>query len=351
MGNKIKENYLSWNLNISNINTLKSIEDWAKHLVAFAVLAPSSHNSQPWVFRFKGNQIFVYRNKKKELKIGDPENAFQFISIGCAIQNIKIAADFYQIPLTIKYFPETDNDSLVAVIELQKDFGLCRNIKEHLIFNILNRSTNRAKHKEEPIPEEFLEKIKQYIPYNDLSLSLFFDLNSKKKLGEISANCGSLAMDWEGFLPELSHHIKNNLTVSKTGIPAFGMDIPTPVSFLVPFIIRFVNMDKLNKKTNIELFEKYTNSVGVIYSKDARDNKNLVLAGEFFELIALIAESFGLKTSIWGASTVIPEFALEISNIFTEIKNPMIVFRLGFPKHEQPKSPRFHVEDVFFDLS
>jgi nitroreductase len=128
MGNKIKENYRSWYLDIDRIDSLQNISEWLEHILRLAILAPSGHNAQPWLFKIKENYIEVYKNKEKRLEIGDPEDRLMLISIGCAIANIKVAADYYGFDTQIKYL---FGDDLVAKIFLTKK------IREIKIDNII----------------------------------------------------------------------------------------------------------------------------------------------------------------------------------------------------------------------
>lgn len=330
-----RDNYSAWNISLQEIELLKTNEDWVSFLLKFAVLAPSSHNSQPWLFEIDDKYIKIYKNVDKQLVVGDPENRLMFISIGCAIQNIKIVADYCGINIEILYSIDI-NEELVATIILG-DIGFVKNDLNHLANFITQRSTNRSNYLSKEIPQGFFDDVKKFknLTNIDLSVDWFFDKYIKKDIGEISSNSSVEVMDKPGFKKELSHYIKNNLTRSKYGIPAFGMSIPTLFSFIVPVLIRFLNMDRLSKKQNIKLFSDFTPVVGVI-SVDKNSKQHWVLIGEMYEFIALCAEKYNLKTSVWGAPTVLcPEIALPI-----ESKKFHFIFRIGFPSKNQPHSPR-----------
>ncbi|MFP3632395.1 nitroreductase family protein, partial [Burkholderia sp. SIMBA_045] len=47
-------------------------EDQLKALLAYAVLAPSSHNSQPWRFVVNGATISVCADRMRALPVVDP---------------------------------------------------------------------------------------------------------------------------------------------------------------------------------------------------------------------------------------------------------------------------------------
>jgi hypothetical protein len=343
MGNKIKENYRSWYLDIDRIDSLQNISEWLEHILRLAILAPSGHNAQPWLFKIKENYIEVYKNKEKRLEIGDPEDRLMLISIGCAIANIKVAADYYGFDTQIKYL---FGDDLVAKIFLTKKITFVKQEK-NLVHYILTRSTNRDKYFKKEISNDFFVEVTELQKqFNDkVNISWFSDVFSKKQIGEAAAFSASDVMDQKGFLKELGKYIKNNLTKSKWGIPAFGMSIPTIPSFIVPLIVRFFNMDKINKKSNIALFEIYTPTIGVITASEDRE-MSWVLTGELYELIALIAEKYKMKTSVWGAPVVDRPWSLKIKQNLSLDNKVEFIFRIGYPSVTQPHSPRYTLDDV-----
>ncbi|KGN77766.1 nitroreductase [Porphyromonas gulae] len=61
-------------------------------LIEQAVKAPSGHNTQPWTFRIKETGIDILPDFTKTLPVVDPDNRELFVSLGCATENLCIAA-------------------------------------------------------------------------------------------------------------------------------------------------------------------------------------------------------------------------------------------------------------------
>lgn len=76
------------------METLTFIE-LAKILISFAVCAPSGHNSQPWKYQISENQIIIEPDFSKHLPVVDSNDRELFISLGCALENMQIAARHY----------------------------------------------------------------------------------------------------------------------------------------------------------------------------------------------------------------------------------------------------------------
>src|SRR5680860_410707 len=116
----MKNNYKSWDLNIEDFPSNGDIAEQLKFLIRFVILAPSGHNGQPWNFFINKNTISLFVNEERSLPVSDPERRQLLIGFGCAIENLLIAADFYNFSYDIIYFPDSNNSNLVANITFTK---------------------------------------------------------------------------------------------------------------------------------------------------------------------------------------------------------------------------------------
>ena len=66
-----------------------------KFLLRYAILAPSSHNTQPWKFSVAEDEIRVLVVRTRWLKVADPDQRELYISVGCALENLLIAAEHF----------------------------------------------------------------------------------------------------------------------------------------------------------------------------------------------------------------------------------------------------------------
>ena len=70
-------------------------------MVAAAVWAPSVHNSQPWRFGARGQEISLHADAGRQLMVADPLGREMMISCGAALFNARLA------PRSLGYVPET----------------------------------------------------------------------------------------------------------------------------------------------------------------------------------------------------------------------------------------------------
>ncbi|WP_219339633.1 hypothetical protein [Luteimonas salinisoli] len=64
----------------------------ALDLVRYATLAANSHNTQPWRFRVGAQAIDILPDPSRATPAVDPDDHHLFVSLGCAAENLAIAA-------------------------------------------------------------------------------------------------------------------------------------------------------------------------------------------------------------------------------------------------------------------
>lgn len=150
----MKSNYKPWLIQIDDFYKLSSKIDKIRFFLNFAVLAPSSHNSQPWRFEADEQKIKIFLEPARRLLYSDKNNRQAHISLGAAITNIITAADYYGFSCSVDYLNDNADEYFAAKIIFTESFVSDATDKNHLIFSISKRLTNRNKY-ENKIPSIF----------------------------------------------------------------------------------------------------------------------------------------------------------------------------------------------------
>jgi len=79
--------------------------DLARALVGAAVLAPSECNAQPWRFEAEGAQLRLFPDSLRALPRLDPDQRDMTMGLGCALENLLVAARAWGLQPAVSYFP------------------------------------------------------------------------------------------------------------------------------------------------------------------------------------------------------------------------------------------------------
>ncbi|MGY1679964.1 hypothetical protein [Geodermatophilus sp. SYSU D01176] len=85
-------------------------------LVEAAVLAPSSHNTQPWWFRVGEHTVELHADRTRALPVNDPFDRELTISCGAALMTLLVAARTRGLEPDVAVLPDPDDPDLLARI-------------------------------------------------------------------------------------------------------------------------------------------------------------------------------------------------------------------------------------------
>ena len=123
------------------------------YMMEQAVKAPSGHNTQPWLFRVQKVGYRFFRIMVSPLPAVDPDNRELFISLGCATENLCIAAEAKgYAPLPVFFRIGGDHRTLAEASMIKETSGLIEEISV--------RQTNRGIYSGEMIPSDQLSYLR-----------------------------------------------------------------------------------------------------------------------------------------------------------------------------------------------
>ena len=338
----MKENYGAWTINLRDFYTKSQTVDKLKFLIKFAVLAPSSHNSQPWSFEVSGGQIILSPDFSRALPASDTNHRQLYISLGCALQNILVAADYYGVKLGVNFFPNNHNE--IVLTAGQGEHPRDGDKKDHIIFSILTRHTNRSKYSAQIPDSNFLSWLRSQ-GNQDFKIDIIGSGATKDLISDVVVAANVAATRDKDFRRELSQFLKSNITKSKLGMPMFGFGMPTPISLMAPWFVKNFNVNRLSQKEDTRLLKEFTPTFVVISGRG--DTKNdWVRVGQLLESIALNAEREGLRIAPMAAAIQIGEYYKELQKAVNTHDRPLVFFRLGYSDRVTKHSPRLPVGEV-----
>ncbi len=110
------------------------------------VLASSPHNTQPWAFVVDPAGIEVHADLTRDLGVCDSLLRELYIGLGCAVENIAIAARASGRAAVVELFPDASRPSFVASIAL----SAAPPVAHPLFGAIASRHTNRGRYADTP---------------------------------------------------------------------------------------------------------------------------------------------------------------------------------------------------------
>ncbi|MGY6522302.1 MAG: Rv1355c family protein [Mongoliitalea sp.] len=229
------------------------IADELEQLLAFANLAPSGGNVQPWTWIFDAHGVLhLMHDQERSKALLDFKGTGSLIAFGAALENIRIwCADQgmeIRIHEQITSFEEVHIASIVFLTAPQKKEMLFQ--KESLFPYVSQRLTDRLNQGRKPIAANQLEELRGLIAGTGFHLEIFDREKSIQDLASINGK-----MDWvrmlnkEGY-EDFLHEIRWNPEEAarlKDGIDLATFDFGTAEKALMKLISNRQAMDVIRK--------------------------------------------------------------------------------------------------------
>ena len=129
-------------------------------LVRAAILAASPHNTQPWLFKVTNSSISLYLDSQRNPGALDPYLREEHIGMGCALENLMLAAAANGYDATATLLPGKLTQTMAyPKHELVAQVGLAPGQKQQseLYDAIPHRHTNRNPYHLKVLPADFVE--------------------------------------------------------------------------------------------------------------------------------------------------------------------------------------------------
>jgi hypothetical protein len=167
------KNLAAWDVREEDFPSRGSMYDKLKFVLRYAVLAPSGPNTQPWKFSIKDSSISVIFDRSRTLPAVDPTHRTAYMSLGCAVANMLIAAEHFNLGYSVECFPDGIDADRIAVIGFSE--GIAERRFPDLFRQITERHTNRSRFEEREIEPEKLQRMKELVENDGFRLDIMTD--------------------------------------------------------------------------------------------------------------------------------------------------------------------------------
>ncbi|MFA5010956.1 MAG: nitroreductase family protein [Ignavibacteria bacterium] len=340
----MRNNLVAWTVSEDHFPSFGSIKEKFKFFIRYAILAPSGHNTQPWLFEVHEESLNLYADRTRALPVIDPDDKELIISCGAALTNLIYAMKYFGFEPEIKLFPvEHDNDLLASITIKTRDYEPTDDEKT-LFKSIRKRRTNRLPFADDVIDgitRQRLMTITKEDP--DVRFSIVEENNQREEIIKLIEQGDRIQSQNKSFCRELAQWVHPNRSNSKDGIPGYAFGMGDLISYGSPFFIGNLNWGDIQAGRDRNLV-KGSPVLGFLETKNDKPF-DWLRAGMALERILLKAASIGIAASYLNQPLEVPELFVKLKETVNTPNYPQLLLRMGYGKEVQ-STPRRDVEDV-----
>ena len=179
---------------------MRSSDPAMKNLVHAATLAANGHNAQPWKFRVQGRVIEILPDFSRRTLIVDPDDYHLYISLGCAAENLAIAARANGYSPEVRIVSGTET---VLEIDIKSGTVAGTDLYKAIPFRQFTRSVYDG----QPVSNSDIGQLKTAAQVSGVSVLMITDSSDRDKITEFVIEGNSAQIDSSDFVAELKNMV------------------------------------------------------------------------------------------------------------------------------------------------
>ncbi len=308
----------------------------------YAVLAPSGHNTQPWLFRVREDSVDVQADRSRALPVVDPHDRELVMSCGAAVFHLATALRHYGNVVEVTPFPDESDEDLLARVSVTGSSE--PTLSDHRLFMaITRRHTNRQPFEDRPVPEIELGAMNEAVTSHGVTLSICTDSEGKRELAAVIAQADQIQGSNKHFRRELAAWIRSNRSRRQDGIPGAAIGVGDLGSLVGPLVVRTFDWGG-GQAARDEQLATGSPLLAVLSTTDD-DQGAWLAAGQALDHLLLLAADYGIQASYLNQPLEVESLRSRVASVVGTAAHPQLILRMGYGSRGR-RTPRRPISEV-----
>ncbi len=294
-----------------------------RELVRYATLAANSHNTQPWRFALDGGTIVIQPDLARRTPAVDPDDHHLWVSLGCAAENLVLAAAAFGRRAEIEFDPHTR--LIRAFLEPMAP------VRSPLFEAIPRRQCTRAEYDGQPLPAAELRALGSTASGPGVQVLLLVERSRIDAVTDFVIQGNSAQMRDAAFVRELEQWIRfgeGEALATRDGLFARSSGNPAVPRWLGSRMFRWFFTEK---GENDRYAKQMRSSAGVaVFVARSPRPAHWIEVGRAYQRFALLAASLGIRNAFVNQPVEVPSLREQFAQwLGMEEARPDLLVRFG----------------------
>lgn len=274
-----------------------------RDFVRFATLAPNSHNTQPWKFRLQSDTVDILPDFSRRTPVVDPDDHHLYVTLGCAAENLLIAARASGRPAEVAVMHDRDAGTWARIVlgrGAPSDVDLCEAIPA--------RQSTRSKYDGRALAADELKQLAEAAALPGVDVLFVTGRDRLEQALEFIQAGNGAQMDDPAFVNELKDWIRYNPDAALEhgdGLLGKCSGSPSAPDWLGPLVF---SLAFRKAAENRKYARQLRSSAGLaVFVTERVDPEGWIEVGRSFERFALRATTLGIRHAHLNMPIEVPE--------------------------------------------
>ncbi len=299
-----------------------------RFLVTYAVLAPSGHNTQPWIFRLREGGVLELRaDRTRALRIVDPHDRELTISCGAALCSLRVAADALGEALAVAILPDPADPDLFARVEAQGPVAPAVQAAR-LLRALTARRTTRFAFEPDPVPPPLRAEATAAARRDGTAgLAWAEALERRHAVASLIAEGDRIQLADPAFRHELAAWMRSRRGPTQDGLSGAAFGMPDMLSFAAAMVLRTFDIGAGAAAKDMALAE--ASPALALLTTPGDTPRDWLAAGEALQRALLAITAGGYAASFLNQPIEVPALRPQLAQAMEAEGVPQILLRIG----------------------
>ena len=302
-------------------------KDTILKIIKYAAKAPSGHNTQPWKFKIGNDTVSILPDLTRALPVVDSDNHALYISLGCALENLIIAAN--QFDYGTKVTIHNSGNKTYIQVEFNQTGAT---VKTDLFNFIEKRQVTRNRYSPDKIQKEVLRELFDDVLDKCVQVKLFLSETEIEVLTPYIIEGSNLQFNNKAFVKELVSWVRfseKEVLLKGDGLWSSSLGLPNMGRCLGNYVMKNFVTAKSEAKRWKNIISK---SEGfALFMVEKNDPEHWIKLGQVFQRFGLMATKMNIKHAHANMPCEeVPVREKLIQNFQLYEYTPLLLIRFGY---------------------
>lgn len=307
----------------------------ARWLIGRAVLAPSSHNTQPWIFRITASTIELHADRTRALPVNDPDDRELAISCACALMNLRVAAAGAGLGVQIQLLPDPEDADLLARLCFGEQSAVLAEDVELADF-VETRRTYRKRFAPREVDAAALEQMQREAEREGVRLLPLASEDARQRAAGLVAEGDAVQWANPSWRRELAAWMHPRRRGDGLALPALAVP-------LAQGVVRSFDLGGGVGARDRQLAE--ASPLLAVLTTEGDQPRDWLRAGQGLQRVLLRSCRLGLQASYLNQPIQVASLRPQLQELVGG-GIPQILMRVGYPLEEISAAPRRALDEV-----
>ncbi|WP_322882132.1 Acg family FMN-binding oxidoreductase [Pandoraea sputorum] len=334
----------AWCVDEQTFPTSASAREKLRFCLQYAILAPSTHNTQPWRFVLgddSDDSVLLCADRSRGLPVSDTYDRELAISCGAALFNLRVALSHFGCAYAIRILPASAEPDVIASVQLLDEGFVDPVIARHFT-SILRRVTNRQLFDAAPVPQVVIDQLCESAEAEGARLTPVVDESDRLRLAELIDRADRAQLGDARFRRELALWVsasrRDDGMASYSSTESHLLDFASPV---LASVVRTFDIGGGIAASHRRIVQG--SPLLVCLSTPADNPENWIMAGQAMQRVLLTLTDNGLYASFLNQPIEVDALRADVGAGASD--HPQLLLRVGYGA-SQAHTPRRSLASV-----